>query len=169
MRTAPILTQEQIRRFIRDGYVVVRGILSPQTVAQTRAHLFARLGIDPNDPATWQDKPTFPADETAIALTVPCRNAAFEQVVEQLVGPHFVRGLTNSPFTDRHFGYPTTRGFIPVLNYPKPGPKTYVPPVSGYHIDGGDQFVTRLPHKNFLAVMAYLTDVREYGGATVVC
>ena len=164
-----ILTDEQKRQFVRDGYVKVSGILSPELVETTKANLFDRLGIDANDRATWAGKPTFPADETAIALTVPCRNEAFEAVVEQLVGPDFVRGRAYSPFTTDHFGYPTTHGYIPVLNYPKPGPKEYIRPEQGYHIDGGDQYVTRLPDKNFLAVMAYLSDVTEYGGATVVC
>jgi len=165
----PLLTEEQKLQFVRDGYVKVSGILSPELVETTKANLFDRLGINPDNPETWQGKPTVPADEEAIRLTVPCRNDAFEAVVEQLVGPHFVRSITYSPFTTEHFGYPTTHGFIPVLNYPKPGPKEYVRPEQGYHIDGGDQYVTRLPDKNFLAVMAYLTDVTEYGGATVVC
>ncbi|MEI6432672.1 MAG: hypothetical protein WCP07_10860, partial [bacterium] len=54
----PLLTEEQKLQFVRDGYVKVSGILSPELVETTKANLFDRLGINPDNPETWQGKPT---------------------------------------------------------------------------------------------------------------
>ena len=58
------------------------------------------------------------------------------------------------------------KGYIPVLNFPRPGPRQFQKP-AGYHIDGM-HLTTLWPEKHFLVVFAYLTDVAEYGGATAV-
>jgi hypothetical protein len=46
------LSEEQTQQFIRDGYVLVGGLLPPELVATTRDELLAGLGIDPGVPAT---------------------------------------------------------------------------------------------------------------------
>jgi len=84
-----------------------------------------------------------------------------------LVGPCFVRGLCHSPYLESQGVAPAIMpGYIPVLNFPAPGPRQFQRP-SGYHIDGM-HLTTLWPEKHFLVVFAYLTDVAEYGGATTV-
>jgi hypothetical protein len=145
---------------------VFRGLLPPETVAATREALLDALGIDRDDPATWEGK-THSADPAIIALTAPCRTEAVEAVAAQLAGPDFVPGLCHSPYLESRSVEPAViPGYIPVLNFPTPGPRQFQPP-TGYHIDGM-HLTTLWPVKHFLVVFAYLTDVADYGGATTV-
>jgi hypothetical protein len=57
--------------------------------------------------------------------------------------------------------------FIPVLRDPQPGPRAFASPEHGYHIDGIHR-VSVLQESACLVVFVCLTDVAEYGGATVV-
>jgi hypothetical protein len=162
----PRLSEEQTQQFIRDGYVVVRGLLPPEIVAATREALLGALGIDGDDPTTWEGK-SLSADLSVIALTAPCRTPEVEAVAEQLVGPSFLPGLCHSPYLEARGVAPAViTGYIPVLNFPSPGPRQFQQP-AGYHIDGM-HLTTLWPEKFSLVVFAYLTDVTEYGGATTV-
>jgi hypothetical protein len=164
--TAAHVTEEQTQQFIRDGYVIARNLLPPETVEATRSELLTALSIDPNAPETWQGK-GISADPAVIALTARCRTVAVESIAEQLVGPHFVRGLAHSPYLESQGVTPAIMpGYIPVLNFPTPGPRHFQKPGS-YHIDGM-HLTTLWPDKHFLVVFAYLTDVADYGGATTV-
>lgn len=163
------LTDAQKDDFIRDGFVRVQGLLPPELVATTKANLLAAMGIDEGDSSTWIGKPSFPDDPAVLATTVPARTEAFERVVEELVGPDFLRGICYSPFLEWRSRVPVmAQGYIPVLSYPKPGPAEFVLPArEGFHIDGGES-IRAWPGVNFLAVMAYLSDTAIHGGATVV-
>lgn len=163
---AMILSATDKEQFQRDGYLIARQLLSRDIVAQTRENLLTALEIDAHNPATWEGK-NVPADLDVIALTIPCRTEAVEMVAEQLIGPHFVRGWCRSPYLEsRNVSPATVQGYIPVLNFPSPGPRQFQKP-SSYHIDG--MHLTRLWPENFyLVVFAYLTDVADYGGATTV-
>jgi hypothetical protein len=162
----PVLSEAQKQRFIQDGYTVARGLLPPETVTATREALLAAMGIDVYDPATWAGK-SISSDLSVIALTAPCRTPGVEAVAEQLVGPSFLPGLCQSPYLESRGVAPAViDGYIPVLNFPSPGPREFQKP-SGYHIDGM-HLTTLWPEKHFLIVFAYLTDVAEYGGATTV-
>jgi hypothetical protein len=159
------LTNAQKQRFIDEGYLVVPGLLPPELVAGTKARLLGSLGIVESDPSTWTAKPSYPTDLQVIATTDAARTPEFEAVTEQLVGADFRRGACFSPFLEWNHLPADLSGFIPVLTYPTPGGPRLEP--GGFHIDGG-RYVTTYPGRNYLAVMAYLTDVAEYGGATVV-
>lgn len=163
---SPLLSEAQTRQFIQDGYTVVRGLLPPDVVTSTREALLSAMEIDPNDPATWTGKSLSP-DLAVIALTAPCRTPEVEAVAEQLVGPWFVPRLCHSPYLESRGVTPAViEGYIPVLNFPTPGPHQFQKP-AGYHIDGM-HLTTLWPEKHFLIVFAYLSDVAEYGGATSV-
>lgn len=159
------LTEGQRHQFIEDGYIVVRGLLPPDLVAHTRDQLCDRMDLALDDPTTWVDKPSFPTDLNVIATTNLARTPEFEAVTAQLVGQDFLRGVCFSPFLEWNHLPIECAGYIPVLTYPTPGEKRLEP--GGYHIDGG-KYVTTYPERFYLAAMAYLTDVPEYGGATVV-
>ena len=164
-----MLSEVQKRQFIEQGFVHVPGLLSPECVAATKAALCAGLGLNEDDPATWEGKPAVVDDLSLIAATVPARSDTFEAVVEQLVGPDFLRGICYSPFLEWRGKVPVmTKGYIPVLTYPSAGPTVFVTPSDeAFHIDGGES-IRAWPGVNFLAVMAYLSDVEPHGGATVV-
>jgi hypothetical protein len=160
------LSEAQIEQFIRDGYVVARGLLAPGLVADTRERLLAAMGVDPAAPETWKGKSLSP-DPAVIALTAACRTEAVEGIAEQLVGPEFLRGLCRSPYLESQGVAPAIiPGYIPVLNFPTPGPRRFQRP-TGYHIDGM-RLTTLWPVWHYLILFAYLSDVAEYGGATTL-
>jgi hypothetical protein len=156
----------EIDGFIRDGFVVVRGLLARELVAETRERLLAALEIDEGNPESWTGKNVI-GDPTALALTAACRTEAVEAVAAELVGPQFLRARAFSPYLEaRGADDPYIDGYIPVLNFPAPGPRELVRP-RGYHIDGM-RWTTLWPVWHYLIVFAYLTDTAEYGGATAV-
>ena len=160
------ITEQQRRQFIEEGFLVARGLIPAATVELTRDALLAALEIDTGDPETWKGK-GISADPAVIALTTPCRTEGVEVIAEQLVGPNFVRGVCHSPYLEaRGVDPPTIAGYIPVLNFPSPGPREFQRP-AGYHIDGM-HLTTLWPQKFSLVVFAYLSDVASYGGATTV-
>lgn len=162
------LTESDRENFVREGYFHARGLLPPDRVAAIKGELLAALEIDEADPRTWRDKPVTVDDARAIAATEPGRSDAFEAVVEQLVGPDFVRGVCYSPFLEWRHKPPVIRaGFIPVIKYPEEDSGSWQPGRDGWHIDGGAS-IRAWPGVNFLAVMAYLSDTPAHGGATVV-
>ncbi len=162
-----ILSAEQREQFIRAGYVRVSGLIPSDVVQATHSGLLPRMGVHPDDPATWAGR-AISTDPNAIAFTEACRTPRIEAAASELVGPGFVPGITYSPFLDSQGVSPATlHGFIPVLSFPKPGPAVFEPPTTGYHIDGMHA-VTVWPGKFFLVVFAYLSDTAEYGGATTV-
>jgi hypothetical protein len=142
------LSQAQVEQFVRDGFVRVPALIPPDVVASSRRQMWDALRIDPDDGATWPEEPILVPHQVN-ALMAPCRTAAIEAVAEQLVGPHFRRG----------------GGFSPVLNFPRPGPREFVP--MGFHIDGIGES-TLWPVHRYLILLAYLTETTEYGGALAV-
>lgn len=165
-----MLSQEQKDQFVRDGYVVVRGLIPDDIVRETRDNLMNDLGVVIDDPTTWKSK-----QETAAWMwgagrfTHKVRSAAVEEVVEDLVGPRFLKKLSF------HYGKETQgldaceEGFIPVLTYPTPnanGHRGFVEP-QGWHLDGM-YGTSLLPGVLMMVAFVYLTDVAEDGGATTV-
>lgn len=162
----PVLSGEQREQFIRDGFVVIRGLLSRSLTEETCRNLLTALQIDPSDPGTWDGKSLSAAPEVLV-LTEPCRTEAVERAAAELAGGAFLPGQAFSPYLDsRGVDSPLIRGYIPVLRFPEPGPPVFQPP-RGYHIDGM-HWTTLWPVKHYLVVFAYLTDTAEHGGATVV-
>ena len=162
----PRLNSAQREQFIRDGYVQVSGLIPEAVVHRTRVRLLAAMEVDPDDPATWKGKPV-PHEDRILSLTEACRTVAIEEVAEELAGPRILRGVCHSNYLEAMgVDPPITRGYIPILNYPVPGPREFRPP-SGYHIDGG-HLATLWPGTLCLVLVAYLTDTAEYGGATTV-
>ena len=156
------LTDEQQQQFINDGYVVVRNLLPADVVTKTRESIFETTGLRDDDPSTWGSV-VLPE---AAPLTQACRTREVEEVARELVGDNFLPGMSYSPVLELRGEDPVKRGYIPVMAYPKAGPREFVAP-DGFHIDGM-HLVTTWPSKNFLVVFAYLCDVAEYGGATTI-
>ncbi len=162
----PDLKEDQIQQFVQDGYLVARNLLHSDIVATTRDELLKALSIDPSDPETWKGK-GISADPSILALTVKCRTEEVETIAEQLVGPHFIPNLCHSPYLESQGVSPAIMpGYIPVINFPSPGPMEFQKPAS-YHIDGM-HLATLWPGKHYLIIFAYLTDVAVYGGATTI-
>jgi hypothetical protein len=168
---APMLSEEQKAQFIRDGFLVQRGLLPTKIVEATRDAILD----SPHWPQTDSDLAGTSGMSVplwgATAPTKACRTPKIEQLAEELVGPHFSRG-ESLHYGKELAGFPTREeGFVPVITFPTahtaPGPPRFAPPTA-YHIDGYPDPPTLWPNLLFVVVFAYLTDTAEYGGATVV-
>ena len=154
------LTKQQKEGFVQEGFVVVRGLLLPDIVTETREALLTAIqGEEKPEVTLYQKRFT--------ALTIPCWTSEVKAVGEELVGPHIRRETNYSPFLEARGEDPYLGGYVPVLKYPEPGPKVFVPPTGGWHVDGY-KGVSLYPELLYLVVFAYLSDVKDYGGATVV-
>ena len=158
------LTDIEREQFIREGYVIVRGLLPPDAVATTRDGLLAATGMRQEDPSTWARGTTVFPDHTDLTLT--CWTDAMLDCAAELAGPHLSRETVISPYREQQGLDPNMTGYIPVLNYPTPGPAEFQQP-TGAHIDGMHR-ARLFPEFQYLVVFAYLTDVPAYGGATAV-
>lgn len=161
------LNETQREEFIRDGFTVVRGLLPQQVVDDTREHLLAAMGIDPSNPETWTASRTISKDHAVISITDACRTEAVDDVARELAGPDFLPRMCHSPYLEAaKVVPPQIQGYIPIIRFPQEGPREFVRP-GGYHIDGG-HLTTLWPDKHYVVLLAYLSDVAEYGGATTV-
>lgn len=156
------LSDAQREQFIRDGYVIVPGLLPEEAVTSTRGQLLSATGMRQEDPATWNRQATVLFD--LCPLTTECWTDELLDVSTELAGPHIYRGQLFSPYRESQGLDPYTVGYVPVLNYPTPGPEEFEEP-DGYHLDGMHR-TTLFPNLLYLVVFAYLTDVPAYGGAT---
>lgn len=165
------LSDEQKEDFVRDGYIVVRGLIPQEVVRETRENLLDSLGASLTDDETWRrGKETTDWAWGAGHLTKACRSVEVEQVVAELVGPHFLRGI--SYHTGKHsVGLQAEEeGYIPVLTFPlalrAEQEKQFIEP-QGWHVDGiaGTDI---LPSVFMMVIFVYLTDVSSHGGATTV-
>src|SRR5689334_20907137 len=100
-----MLSREEREQFIREGYVLVSGLIPSEVVSATRDRLLTALEIDPARPETWTGKNV---PYQGAALTTDCRTPGIEAVAEELVGPRFLRGLCYSPYLDAQGVVPPT-------------------------------------------------------------
>ena len=167
----PILSDEQKEQFVRDGYTVVRGLIPPDVVQKTREDLLQSLGADLTDESTWRrGKETTDWAWGAGYLTEACRSERVEQVVAELAGPNFLRGISYHTGKNSVGRESEEHGYIPVLTFPLASraqqEKRFVEP-QGWHVDGiaGTDI---LPTVFMMVMLVYLTDVSSHGGATTV-
>ncbi len=163
----PILTPEQKQDFTRDGYVIVRGLIPEDVVRQTRDAVMQSMGCVLDEPTTWKSQPEIAQWMwTAGPLTEKCRSKEVEQVVEELAGPHFLRGVSFHPGKQSVGLEARELGFIPVVVSPKVDGKDVMPPIS-WHVDGINGTEIK-PEVLMMVIFVYLTDTAENGGATTV-
>jgi hypothetical protein len=163
--SSPMISTAQRKQFIEDGYVVVSGLIPDEVVTAARNVLWQAIDSDPNDPLTWRPEDSRKAYAYHQEMAI-CRTSAIEDAAEELVGPNFLRGVGYSPVLENKGENPIFNGYIPVLNFPTPGPKEWTPP-QAFHIDGLHTS-TLWPQKLFLIVLTYLSDTVVYGGATTI-
>ena len=146
------LTQEQVKQFITDGFVVVPGLIDPERVQTGLKELEDKAGVRPDDPATWPEgKPGWQVNDRGIDR-LTCVSSEMESVVRELGGETVT----------------CARGITPMLRFPQDGPKEFEP--GGAHIDGTRRGngLTVFPTHFRLLVMGYLTDTESYSGAFTV-
>lgn len=159
------VSPKQREQFIRDGYVVVSGLIPSDIVTSIRQQLCEAIGMKWNDSSTW------PTDGRQrgihiehIELTEPCHTPELAQAAHELLGDTLLAGQRIVCMRAEKGEEPYAKGLTPVLAYPcnegEPGQ-------DGFHIDGLS-LATLWPDKMLAIALAYLTDTSERGGATQV-
>lgn len=152
---APVLSTEQIERFLLDGCLLVSGLIPKDTARRADDAAFRCNGMDPADPATWRDPPQHEFFEHPDL--VACFTPMLMRAAGQLASPNPALFPV---------GRPPTNAFVIKL-MPEPGPWR----VRGDHLDGsgwGPGVVEMYPRRWRLFAMIYLHDIEPHGGGTVV-
>ena len=153
--TRTVLSTEQIYQYLRDGYLLVSGLIPPEVAARAEAAMWRCLGIDPNVPESWKSmspdvRPGSDSDPDLAACYTP----------EVLVAAaHLGEG---NPAAD----YPAPRRAGALNIFPQEGEWSPHAP----HIDHA---IKEHGHKTFpyafrVASMLYLNDVERHSAGTVV-
>ena len=80
-----MLDQATVQRFVEDGFIRLDAVFSAEVAERCRAALWERMGLDPDDPATWTE-PVIRLDRDDAepfwrAITMPDLHEAFDQLV----------------------------------------------------------------------------------------
>jgi len=146
------LSQEQVRQYHRDGYLLVSGMVPENLVSGAEAAMWQALGADPQAPATWAilgPRPHVLRDERLAATYTDALIAAAAQLADEDVAGF--RRPTHA-FTINNM--PVSRDWQPH----KP------------HLDCS---IAELRQRTFprpyrIGTITYLTNVQRHGGGTIV-
>jgi hypothetical protein len=125
---ATVLTDEQVERFVTDGFVHLAEAFPRELAEESQAFLWRETGCDPDDPGTWT-KPVvrldgYGSEPFQRAATTPRLHGAFDQ----LVGPGrwFPRqGLGTFPIRFPHPDDPGDAGWHMDGSFESGGPGGY--------------------------------------------
>jgi hypothetical protein len=148
-----VISSDGVTQFIRDGFVVIRDVLSANDVENAILLFKDKAGLDMNDPDTWTAERSGNLGEKGMSIKLQhLFTPVLEQACKQLAGPDVI-----------------CRGFTPVVKLPAKDnakPPHFAP--SGFHIDGVRQGLTIYPTMRSMVVFLYLQETSEIGGATAI-
>ncbi|CAG8927556.1 unnamed protein product [Penicillium salamii] len=156
---SPVLSEEQIRHFMRHGFVRVPKCFSQQEADRWAGDVWERLGFSPTDKSTWTEEITH-MDET---MTMPIKTFAPKAwaAMCQLLGGEDRVAPESATWNDAfivNLGSPETEG-----TWPSPAD------LPGWHVDG-DFFIHFLDSpEQALLVVPLFTSIQERAGGTMVC
>jgi hypothetical protein len=147
-----MLTEEQVRTYNEAGYLLISGLIPPETAAAAETAMWRLIGASPDDPASWADLPrghqTFESPELVACYT-----------------PEYLAAAARLAGDDPAIFQPPRRAYA-INVFPQPGPWVWPSP----HIDHS---IKEHGHKTFprafrIAAMTFLSDVAPHGAGTVV-
>ena len=170
---------EQVEFFLQNGYVVIKQAFTREKAAEWMKSMWIRLGVDPNDKATWtEERVHMPVQSRqAVSTFAPKVNHQYDigrslkltvygykawEAIKELLGGEERIDEQASTWGDSfivNFGTPECEGA------PSPDPKD----LTNWHVDG-DFFVHFLdsPEQALLVIPLY-TDIKPRGGGTYLC
>ena len=163
-----MLTQEQLAQYRLDGYVLVSGLISEETIANAEAAMWFTLGMNRDDPTSWSP---FPEETDGLTTNVnlgliehfglqtpallACCTPAFYEVQDQLAQKNPGAFHCQNPQPEAVW----TRSVFPVSsdwNY-----------FNG-HVDGGYRPFNVFPGSFRVSSLTYLDSGVTQGGGTVI-
>lgn len=149
-----ILTQEQVTKFIDEGYVLVRKAFHRDTAAQLLPHVWSRLSEDPNDPSTWKNS------------YAQIEDVIYDGPVADIFTPRFCSSIDELAGKGR---WTTRQGFgWVILRFPGFAGSEWEPPTSGWHVDGIDYQHHLTSPEIGLVGIEFLTDIKPGGGGPAI-
>jgi hypothetical protein len=148
------LTEEEVRQFIEQGYVAVRGAFSHELAARILPLVWAELEIDIQDLSTWT-QPSILLQKILTAPPIPeIHTPRYSAVIDDLCG----RGRW---YDSGGVGY------WPIV---LPGffSPPWKPPRGGWHLDGRLEVSHIATLDRALVGLELFTDIRPGGGGTVI-
>ncbi len=120
-----VLTEAQLSQFVRDGFVKLEGVFSPETAAEGRAIVWRDTGCDPEDAATWTRPVIWLGDYAQEPFRTAVNAAVLHAAFDQLVGagrwtPR--QSLGSFPIRFPHFGDPGGTGWHVDASFAPDGP-----------------------------------------------
>ncbi len=143
-RVSGAVSDDDLERFVRGGYVRVDAAFPADLAAEVRQALWPAVGGDPDDPATWT-RPVVRLDDagggpSAAAVNAPALHAAFDRLVG--AGRWLPRGSLGHA----------------VVRFPAPGE----PGDTGWHVDAS------FPGPDPMDYLGYRVNVRSRGRALLM-
>jgi phytanoyl-CoA dioxygenase PhyH len=148
----PLLTEDEVRSYQAQGYLLVSGLIPPDVAAAAQAALWKVLGAHPEDPASWAGIGAGHRSEAEPAL-LACYTLDLLSAAAELAG--------DDPASFRAPG----RAYM-INTFPREADWEWPSP----HIDHA---IKEHGHRTFprafrVACMIYLNNVPPHGGGTVV-
>jgi hypothetical protein len=147
-----MLTHEQELEYHQTGYLLVSGLIPPETAAAAAAAMWRLSGASPTDPASWANLPRGHGSFDCPEL-VACYTPEYLAASARLAG--------DDPATFR----PPRNGYA-INIFPQAGEWTWPAP----HIDHAikEHGYKTFPRAFRIAAMTFLNDVPPHGAGTVV-
>jgi hypothetical protein len=152
------LSSDQVNRYLRDGYILVSGLVPEDVAARAETHMWRLLRMNPRDRATWEPPPPVPQNFPDPEITAFYTDAVLA-AAEQLAEAERPGGEPDAPYVR-----PKVANALNI--FPRSGAWDW----PGPHIDHS---IPKDGHRSFprayrMATMAYLSDGAPHGGNTVV-
>ncbi|KAG6817601.1 hypothetical protein H0H87_006229 [Tephrocybe sp. NHM501043] len=154
--------EEQIDHFLDQGFVVVKSAFTKKKAAEWTTNVWIRLGMDPNDPSTWdRERVHMPWHKRErVADFAP---KAWDAIHDLLGGEDRI-DEKSSAWGDSFIVNLGTDELQKAKESDRIDPRD----LDNWHVDG-DFFVRGPPAPQALLVIPIFSDIRPGGGGTVIC
>lgn len=154
------LSQQQVQHFLEHNHIVLENAFPREAAAEWVADAFARGGVDPANPATYESGISFFGKKSGVKRLVDVREFA----------PDVWNACCDLVGGEERIDDPYAWSDSFVVNFPSPTPQDWNPPdhaQGSWHIDGNFNHFLDSPEMG-LFVLVLWKDIEPRGGGTAV-
>jgi hypothetical protein len=148
-----LLTAAEAEQFIDKGYVVIRNAFPRELADAILPWVWEQMALSPTDRTGWT--------RHTVHLKTFYRGGLFEQVYTQRL-----RSAVDDLLGDERWVVPDRSGWWP-CRFPGFAVKPWVPPESGWHVDGIHQHHLTSPDQGLLGIMIF-SEIEPGDGGTAI-